>query len=198
MYRFVSIFMLIVLSAYSHAVQHNYWVLGSYANETNAVLERRRLSDLLVTDVLIRHYEGKNLYRLIVLQANVSEEVLNANQIDAWLMPMESESFQQSLKGEATPQPTEKSNTVNKTVYAEPAAEESRKPLYPAFLSGENFLDYCDRLPSSELCIHPMMSRILDKQRHLTEKTKALEDYCETLTGGAVLQICERWIGNSN
>jgi hypothetical protein len=198
MYKFTGIFLLMVLSAYSQAVQDNYWVLGSYANETNAILARQRVSDLLVTDVLIRHYKGKNLYRLVVPQANLDREMLNAKQIDAWLMPMESEPSLQLSKDEATPQLTEKSKSVLKAVYVEPATKESPRPLYPAFHSGENIIKYCERLPSSELCIHPTMSMLLDKQRHLTEKTKALDDYCETLTGEAELQVCKRWISDSN
>lgn len=104
--------MLMVLSANTHSLQDSYWVLGIYANKTNAVIEQRRLTGLL--EVWVKRYEENNLYRLVVLRSSVSRDTLNANHLDAWPTLIEAETIEQPAKDEATPQASKTSSTTSK------------------------------------------------------------------------------------
>lgn len=181
--------LLIVLSLSGLADTERLWVLGSFANDTNAQAERDRLAATLGVDIEVRFDEAKSLFRVTAPADTVSREALGDR--DTWLLTLDTPNPGTTPVLRSVPA-SEQTAGIPETGTAgeQPAASEAT-PLYPPFEARETLSEYCTRLPDTSLCQHPRTRQILDKDRKLSSHRRRELSACDQIVDPDRRKTCE-------
>ncbi|MBT4163078.1 MAG: SPOR domain-containing protein [Gammaproteobacteria bacterium] len=163
------------------AAEEDLWVLGSFANEINAVAQKKSLEQRLNTPVRIIYSGKRSAYRLVASADAISAPKLREYGLDPWLMPGIGPST-----GGTLPLQEAKSTTDAPLM----TREIEWTPLYPELGPDESIPEYCLRLPDSPLCTDPLSQDVLERARKLAEQTESLIDSCHQMTNLDLRATC--------
>ena len=157
-----------------NVVAESYWVLGSYAQKSNAIAEQVRLGAHFARDVLVVPNLDANTFRVVVRMRDVSIEQLADANVEYWLVGMADSS----------------ARSIATTL------------AYPDMQTDETPEAYCARiinLPQQPSGCDPIKLQALQTARTALETLVGeLTRYCAIATDESERQICDRWRAGEN
>ena len=209
MNRLIVFLALALTSWHCTAAMEYYWVLGSYAVESNATNEQVRLAELLKANVIVKLEPETDTHRVMVNASEVTDDSLVSNSIEAWLLPVSvpdneieaDAAVKQDIETEPElPEPDEpvidQEETDSETL-TDTATQQlvEREPELPKeFMDGETLRQYCARLPGTRLCHHPAIAVLLKREHKLKEQTADLEGWCQPITESYAKAVCRNFM----
>ena len=190
--------LLISLRSVVAAEPVSYWVLGSFSSSSSAAVEQERLQTLLGTPLEVRRSNQGGYYRVLLEAGRLSLAALTAQSLDAWLLKLDTSTTEAGITLEADPaESTELASSEllpDATSLGEKLAENTEtSPLFEPLKEAESLADYCNRLPDSRLCQHPLAAWTLRHEARLNRGQKSLQTACSEPLSSRSAEICLRW-----